>query len=82
MLKSLLQSSKYKISRLERRIDITCEAANQEVLTWARKKAGRVHFTDEKLQADNSIDDDDEQDEEGNMKERDHGFNDGVQHHL
>lgn len=41
-----------------------------------------MHFTDEKLQADNSIDDDDEQDEEGNVKERDHGFNDGVQHHL
>lgn len=41
-----------------------------------------MHFTDEKLQADNSIDDDDEQDQEGDVKERDHGFNDGVQHHL
>jgi len=51
-------------------------------LTWTRYKAGRMHFTDEKLQADNSVDDNDKQDQEGNVQERDHGFNDGVQHHL
>lgn len=41
-----------------------------------------MHFADEELQADNSVDDDDEQDQEGNVKQRDHGFYDGVQHHL
>lgn len=50
--------------------------------TWAGNEAGCVHFTNEKLQADNSIDDDDKQDQEGDVKERDHGFDDGVQHHL
>lgn len=41
-----------------------------------------MHFTDEKLQANNGIDDDDKQDKEGDVQQRNHGFNDGVQHHL
>lgn len=61
---------------------IVTKRDNQEGGTWARNKAGCVHFANEKLQADNSIDDDDKQDQQGNVKERDHGFNDGVQHHL
>lgn len=52
------------------------------MLTCAGEIAGCMHFTNEQLQADNSIDDNDKQDQEGNVQERDHGFNDGVQHHL
>lgn len=51
-------------------------------LTCANCVAGRMHFTDEKLQADNGVDDDDKQDEEGDVQQRNHGFDDGVQHHL
>ena len=41
-----------------------------------------MHLSDEKLQADNSIDDDNEQHQESDVQEGDHGFDDGVQHHL
>lgn len=51
-------------------------------LTCAAYIAGCMHFTDEKLQANNGIDDDDKQDKEGDVQQRNHGFNDGVQHHL
>lgn len=61
-------------------VDVKSEYLKE--VTCAGNIAGCVHFTDEKLQANNSIDDDDEQDEEGDVKEWDHGFNDGVQHHL
>ena len=74
--------TRHKIYRLESWPDFIHKTDNEEDVTWARNKAGCVHFTDEKLQADNSIDDDDKQDQEGDVKERDHGFNDGVQHHL
>lgn len=59
-----------------------CVEKSSESLTWARHVAGCMHLSNEKLEADNSIDDDDKQDQKGNVQQRDHGFNDGVQHHL
>ena len=50
--------------------------------TCAWNIAGSVHFSDEKLQADDSVDDDDKQHQQSDVKEGDHGFDDGVQHHL
>ena len=41
-----------------------------------------MHLADEELQSDDGIDDDDEEDQQGDVEERNHGFNDGVQHHL
>lgn len=68
--------------RLQIWFNIICKERQSRWPTCTRNKAGCVHFTDEKLQANNSIDDNDKQNQEGNVKERDHGFNDGVQHHL
>ncbi|GBN68386.1 hypothetical protein AVEN_175858-1, partial [Araneus ventricosus] len=34
------------------------------------------------LETDDGVDDDDEDDEQCDVKERDHGFEDGVEHHL
>lgn len=44
--------------------------------------AGLVHLPHEELQADDSIDDDDKQHEKGDMQQRDHGLDDGIQNHL
>lgn len=41
-----------------------------------------VHPANEKLQSDDSIDDDDKHDQHTNVQQRDHGFHDGVQHNL
>lgn len=43
---------------------------------------GLVHLAHEELQADNGIDDDDEEDQQGDMEQRNHGFDYGVQHYL
>lgn len=41
-----------------------------------------MHFANEELKADDGVDDDDKQDQQGDVEERDHGFNNGVQHNL
>ncbi len=47
-----------------------------------KKKTGSVHLAHEELEADDGINDDDEQNEQSDVQEGNHGFNDGVQHHL
>lgn len=44
--------------------------------------AGLVHLAHEELQADDGIDDDDEENQEGDVEQRNHGFDYGVQHDL
>lgn len=44
--------------------------------------AGLVHFATEELQANDGIDNDDEKDQQGDMEQRNHGFDYGVQHYL
>lgn len=44
--------------------------------------AGLVHLPHEELQADNGINDDDEQHKQGDVQQRHHGLDDGVQDHL
>ncbi len=41
-----------------------------------------MHLPDEQLQPDDGIDDDDEEYKQSNVQQRNHGFNDGVQHYL
>ena len=45
-------------------------------------EAGPVHLPHEHLEPNDGVDDDDEEDEEGDVEQRDHGHQDGVQHHL
>ena len=56
--------------------------ARTHALTCAGEEAGSVHFTNEELKADDGVDDDDKQDQQGDVEERNHGFNNGVQHNL
>lgn len=51
-------------------------------LTGAHQVAGGVHLADEEFKADDGVDDDDEEDEQSDVEQRNHGFNDGVQHYL
>lgn len=44
--------------------------------------AGLVHLPHEELQADDGIDDDDKQHEQGDVQQGDHGLDDGIQDHL
>lgn len=44
--------------------------------------AGLMHLSHEELQANNSINDDDEEHKKGNVQQRHHGLDDGVQDHL
>lgn len=37
-----------------------------------------VHFANEKLQSDDGVDDDDEEDQQSDVKQGNHGFNNGV----
>lgn len=37
-----------------------------------------VHFANEKLQADDGVDDNDEEDQQSDVKQGNHGFNNGV----
>lgn len=53
-----------------------------QVLTGAHQVAGGVHLADEEFKADDGVDDDDKQDQQGDVEERNHGLDDGVQHHL
>lgn len=46
--------------------------------TCATKVTRLVHPADEKLQADDSVDDDDKHDQHTNVQKGDHGFHDGV----
>lgn len=41
-----------------------------------------MHLSHEELQADDSINDDDEEHKEGNVQQRHHGLDNGVQDHL
>lgn len=41
-----------------------------------------VHPADEKLQANDGVDDDDKHDQHADVQERHHGLHDGVQHNL
>ncbi len=52
------------------------------VCTYMLVDTGLVHLAHEELQADDGIDDDDEEDQQGNMEQRNHGFDYGVQHYL
>lgn len=44
--------------------------------------ASLVHLPHEEFQANDGINDDDEQHKEGNVQQRHHGLDDGVQDHL
>lgn len=46
------------------------------------EKTSLVHLAHEELQADDGIDDDDEEDQQGDMEQGNHGFDYGVQHYL
>ncbi len=52
------------------------------VCTHMLVNAGLVHLAHEELQADDGVDDDDEEDQQGDMEQRNHGFDNGVQHYL
>ncbi len=54
----------------------------ENTLTCAVQIAGCMHLPDEQLQPDDGIDDDDEEYKQSNVQQRNHGFNDGVQHYL
>lgn len=41
-----------------------------------------MHLPHEELQADDSVDDDDEEHQQGDMQQGDHGLDDGIQNHL
>lgn len=51
-------------------------------LTCAIHVTGGMHLPNEELQADDGIDDDNEEHEQSNVQQRNHGFNNGVQHNL
>ena len=51
-------------------------------LTRHRVVARRVQLAGEQLEPDDRVDDDHEDDEQGNVKERHHGSQNGIQHHL
>ena len=51
-------------------------------LTCDFVEAGFVEEPWEEFESDDGVDDDDEEDEEGDVEQRDHGHQDGVQHHL
>lgn len=44
--------------------------------------AGLVHLAHEEFQADDGVDDDDKEDQQGDMEQGNHGFDYGVQHYL
>lgn len=44
--------------------------------------AGSVHASNEELQTDDGVDDDDKENQQGNVKQGNHGLHDGVQHDL
>lgn len=44
--------------------------------------AGLVHLAHEELQANDGVDDDNKEDQQGNVEQRNHGFDYGVQHYL
>lgn len=41
-----------------------------------------MQFSGEEFQSDDGINNDDKDDEKSNVKEWDHGFQNGIQHHL
>lgn len=41
-----------------------------------------MHLAHEELQADDGVDNDDEEDQQGDVEQRNHGFDYGVQHYL
>lgn len=51
-------------------------------LTSSIVEAGLVQDAGEELQPDDGVDDDDEQDQEGDMEQRHHGFEDRVKNDL
>lgn len=50
--------------------------------TCASVIASFVHFAFEKLQSHDGIYSDQQEDEQGDVQQRQHGFEDGVHHHL
>lgn len=54
------------------------------LLTWDALLvvAGLVHLPHEELQADDGVDDDDKEHEQGDVQQGDHGLDNGVQDHL
>lgn len=51
-------------------------------LTCTIHVTGGMHLPNEELQANDGIDDDNEEHEQSNVQQRNHGFNNGVQHNL
>lgn len=45
-------------------------------------KAGLMHLAHEELQADDGVDNDDKEDQQGDVEQGNHGFDYGVQHNL
>lgn len=41
-----------------------------------------MHFANEELKANDSIDDNDKEDQQSDVKKGNHGFNNGIQNHL
>lgn len=56
--------------------------AGGSTCTWLFVVAGPVHAANEELQANDGIDDDDEEDQQGDVEQGNHGFDYGVQHYL
>lgn len=50
--------------------------------TCASVIAGLMHFALEELQSHDGIDGDQQKDQQGDVQQRQHGFKDGVHHHL
>lgn len=51
-------------------------------LTCAIHVTGGMHLPNEELQANDGIDNDHEEHKQRNVQQRNHGFNNGVQHDL
>lgn len=63
-------------------MSITGRNKHSTSLSIFEEEAGSVHLAHEELEADDGVDDDDEQNKQSDVQEGNHGFNDGVQHHL
>lgn len=51
-------------------------------LTGVNPEAGGVELAHIKLHSDDGKHDDSEEEQQANLQERNHGFHDGLQHHL
>ena len=63
-------------------IQIKCNVSRCSACTWFFVVAGLVHASDEELQTDDGVDDDDEEYQQSDVEQGNHGLHDGVQHDL